>query len=473
MPGIEPWTSASLWSEALPSDRPPRPANARWDVIVVGAGLTGLVTATVLQRAGLDVLVVDRHGIGGVTSRGSTGKLTALQGQLLPKIERHRGRDAAATYATAARAGVAGLRQLIDEVGVACDLVVADDHVFATEADGLERARKVFDAARHAGLPVTWTEATELPVAVGGAVRLDDQAQLDPGALCAGLAAALSPDRLLVPGAVIDVEEGPDGVEVALEDGTRLRADHVVIATLGPVHDPALLSTRCEPRRSYAVAAEHPSPPLGTYISSDEASRSIRAARPGDGIVVGGAGHVVAEHGGRSSAERWADLERYAREQLGAGEVTHRWVAHDLEPSDCVPFIGRVAPGAERRWVATGFQKWGIATSWVAADLLLGEMEGAPRSWAPLFDPRRIAPSLTSRLAQDAARSLRHLVVDRVRDLRPGQPRRPRCSHLGCVLDFDEDERTWDCACHGSRFDAEGAPIAGPASRPVSVRRQD
>jgi hypothetical protein len=176
---------------------------------------------------------------------------------------------------------------------------------------------------------------------------------------------------------------------------------------------------------------------------------------------------VVAETDGRTSDDRWADLERYATGVLGSGAAQHRWVAHDLISSDHVPFIGRVAPRAHRRWVISGFQKWGISTAHVAADVLLGELNGAPRPSAELFDPRRLAPSLTTNLAQDGVRAVRHLVVDGLLDLRPGRRRRPRCTHLGCVLDFDADERTWDCPCHGSRYDADGAVISGPATRPL------
>ena len=467
------WPRASLWAESLPFEPSLSADRRRRDVIVVGAGIAGLVTARMLADSGLDVLVLDRHGIGGVTTRASTAKLTALQGQLLLDIERTRGRTAAHTYAATAMTGVEGLRRLIEQHGIEAHLTITDDHVFATEASATERARRVHDAAVRAALPVDWVEECELPMPITGAVRLGGQAHIDPGALCAGLAASLGPDNVLHPVAVEDIEEEAGGVRVRLEDGSELRALHVVIATLGPIHDPMLVTTRCEARRSYAIAAPCPEPPRGTYISVDSSTRSIRPAAIGasPAVIVGGEGHIVGELGERSATDRWSSLEAYARDQLGAGAATHRWVAHDLGPTDRIPFIGRAAPGTERRWLATGFQKWGIATSWVAADLLLGEIGGSPRPWASLFDPRRVAPTLTTRFLEGAARSVRHLVFERLRDLRPGEARRPRCSHLGCVLDFDPDERTWDCPCHGSRFAEDGAVVSGPADRPITIRR--
>jgi glycine/D-amino acid oxidase-like deaminating enzyme/nitrite reductase/ring-hydroxylating ferredoxin subunit len=467
------WATAPLWSHGrhrpavgAAAALPPR----RWDAIVVGAGLTGLLTATMLRRAGLDPLVLERHDIGGVTTVGSTGKLTALQGARSSTITKLRDADAARTYATAAQHGVRGLRELIAETGIDCALTVAHDVTFAATPDGLERCRTELEAARAAGLPVRWDDAIDLPTATLGGVVLDDQAYLDPGLLAAGLAAQLPGDRVLEGCPVVDVDEHDDHVVVEVEGGLQLEAEHVVIATLGPVHDPSLVTTRVKATRSYVVAAPHPSAPTGMYISLDESTRSIRPAQVAGqpGVVVAGEGHGIGEDGGRSPEERWAALERYCVEELGSEPVTHRWHAHDLVPSDGVPFIGRVSAKADRRWMAGGFQKWGISTAYVAADLLTAQIQGEARPWSELFDPTRLADSLTKELVKDAARSVRHLVGDRVSDIVHGDDR-PRCTHLGCVLDFDESERTWDCPCHGSRFDEAGQVIAGPAVTPIEI----
>jgi glycine/D-amino acid oxidase-like deaminating enzyme len=365
--------------------------------------------------------------------------------------------------------GVASLRDLIAQRGIECGLTTAADHTFVTEADAVESCAAAHRAAADAGLPVVWTGTTELPFDVLGAVRLDGQAHLDPGALCAGLAGLL-PDRIFEHHAVEAIEEHEGHVTIGF-GGSEIRAEHVVIATLGPIHDPAMLAVRCQAMRSYAIAAPHPRPPEHMYISLDEHPRSIRPATI-DGqpaIVVGGEGHTVGEPEGRSTAERYAVLAAYARD-LGAGEAQHRWAAHDLVPSDGVPFIGPVARGARRRWVASGFQKWGISTAMVAADLILGGIEGTDRPWSEVFDPRRLASHATVSQAKDAIRSVRHLVGDRVGELlHPDEPQAPRCTHLGCVLSFDEGEETWDCPCHGSRYDRDGRVVSGPTVTPLTL----
>jgi glycine/D-amino acid oxidase-like deaminating enzyme/nitrite reductase/ring-hydroxylating ferredoxin subunit len=461
------WISDSLWSRSLPTDTAPggRVPDRRVQVAVVGGGITGLLTATTLHRAGMDVVVLERHGIGGVTTRGSTAKLTALQGSMYTSIEQQRDADAASAYAEAAQLGVRALSELIATLGIDCSLTRAPDHTFATEAEAERSCTDVLDAATRAGLPVSWVTESDLPFPILGAVRLEDQAHLDPGALCAGLAAHLR-DRVVAHCAVADVEEETGEVVITTTDGQRLVADHVVIATLGPVYDPAMLSTRCKATRSYVVACPHPAPPEGMYLSLDSSTRSVRPATI-DGapaVLVAGEGHVVGELEGRAPEERWATLERYAAEVLGAGPAAFRWLAHDLVPSDGVPFIGRAAPRSERAWIACGFQKWGISTAMAAADLIAAELEGRSRPWADVFDPSRLAASATGELLKDAGRAVRHLVVDRVEAALTGSAKGPRCTHMGCVLSFDEAVQTWDCPCHGSRFDASGRVVSGPAT---------
>jgi glycine/D-amino acid oxidase-like deaminating enzyme len=468
-----PWATASLWAQSLSSRRPPEAVpRRRVEVAVVGGGLTGLLTATQLVRSGVDAIVLERHDIGGVTTRGSTGKLTALQGTRYPSIARQRGAEAARSYADAAVHGVDRLRTLIVDLGIDCGLATCDDVTFAETAPGLERAREVLEAATDAGLPVTWLDELDLPIPTLGGVRLAGQARLDTAALCRGLAERLA-GRVFEWSPVLEVDEQPGGVQLRLDDGEPLVADHLVVATLGPVHDPALLSTRCSPQQSYVVACPHPSPPSGSYISADEASRSIRAAALPDGasaVVIAGEGHVLGEPGERDAQERWEALETYAA-GLGAGGSVHRWTAHDLAPSDAVPFIGQASAGSSRAWVAAGFEKWGISTAMVAADLLTSRIGGqvADPSWVELFDPTRLADSATVALAKDAARSFRHAVVERVADALPGGDHRPRCTHLGCTLAWDDAERTWDCPCHGSRFGPDGQVVAGPARAPLDL----
>jgi nitrite reductase/ring-hydroxylating ferredoxin subunit len=159
---------------------------------------------------------------------------------------------------------------------------------------------------------------------------------------------------------------------------------------------------------------------------------------------------------------RWETLRSWAVEHFGEIEVTHRWATHDLTPTDHVPFIGRLAPGAQRGWVATGFAKWGMTNGYVAAHLISEAIAERDVPWAAGFDSTRIAASVNRQLVSAGKTAVKHLVADRItrRDA-------PRCTHQGCVLTPDDALGTWDCPCHGSRFTAGGQVVQGPANKPL------
>jgi glycine/D-amino acid oxidase-like deaminating enzyme len=460
------WRTSSLWAASLEGDTyPALNADRSVDVAVVGAGITGMLVATLVAREGATVLVLDRHDVGGVATRNTTAKISALQGTVYTEIRRHRGDQVASAYAAAQLHAVRGIRALVSELDIACGLTQATAFTYATEPECVGDARAEFDAALAAGLPVEWTTDTDLPFPIEGAVALAGQSHFDPGAFCRALAARLGPAHVVERTAVQDVDEDGTGVTITTDGGHRVRAAHIVLATQSPFVDPALLANRCTPAQSYCIAARLAGTvPAGMYLSCDRSVRSLRPATiAGDTVaVIGGAGHHMGEEVADSS--RWATLRSWAIEHFGEVEVTHRWATHDLTPTDHVPFIGRLAPSAQRRWVATGFAKWGMTNGYVAAHLISEAIAGRDVGWAGAFDATRIASSVNRELVSAGKTAVKHLVGDRIirRDA-------PRCTHQGCVLSPDEALGTWDCPCHGSRFDADGQVVQGPANKPLAL----
>jgi Rieske Fe-S protein len=271
-------------------------------------------------------------------------------------------------------------------------------------------------------------------------------------------------------------------------------ADHVVVATHLPFLDRGLYFARCHPERSYVVAGRTSDPPAGMYLSTEQPAHSIRAH--GDWLLVGGESHKT---GQADAAERYERLEAWARERF-AIEPELRWATQDQMPVDGVPYVGRHDPLSSGSWVATGFRKWGLAMGTAAAELLAARIAGRDHPWTELFDPQRVRPraSATSFVKENANVALR-FVGDRVAkrgdvdDIGPGEGRivgaglgqravhrdddgtlhelSARCTHLGCIVNWNTAERTWDCPCHGSRFAASGEVIEGPAVRPLRSER--
>jgi glycine/D-amino acid oxidase-like deaminating enzyme len=459
------WHDASLWSRALGHDTyAPVRADRSVDVVVIGGGITGLLTATLLADSGADVLVVERHDIGGVATRNTTAKVSALQGTTCSTIRSARDADVAGAYVQANLHAVDGMRQLIRRLAIDCALTDAPAYTYATEPGAAHDLQSELAAALDAGLDVTWVESTELPFPVAGAVRLEGQAHVDAGALCAGLARHLGAGAIAEHTAVLDVDESEASCTVTTANDATITADHVVVATQGPVVDPARLANRCTPNQSYCLSAQVEGPvPVGMYLSCDSETRSLRPAIEDDHtvLVVGGAGHRVGDVPERPP---WETLTEWTEAHFGRVAITHRWGTHDLTPTDHVPFIGRLGSGSSRRWVATGFAKWGMTNGYVAAHVISEAIGGRAVEWAGAFDSTRIAASVNRELLAAGVHAAKHLVADRIshRDA-------PRCTHQGCVLRLDESLDTWACPCHGSRFGRDGAVIQGPATTPVEL----
>jgi nitrite reductase/ring-hydroxylating ferredoxin subunit len=231
----------------------------------------------------------------------------------------------------------------------------------------------------------------------------------------------------------------------------------VVVATHLSFLDRGLYFARCHPERSYVVAGRVSDPPRGMYLSTESPAHSIRAH--GEWLLVGGESHKT---GQADEAERYERLASWARERFGL-EAELRWATQDQIPADSVPYVGRHDPFSAGLWVATGFNKWGLAMGTAAAELLAAQIDGREHPWSRLFDPNRVRPraSAPSLVKENANVALR-FVGDRV--TKRGAP---RCTHMGCLLSWNAAESTWDCPCHGSRFAETGEVIEGPATRPL------
>ena len=242
-----------------------------------------------------------------------------------------------------------------------------------------------------------------------------------------------------------------------------MRASQAVLATLLPFDDTGAFFAKTEPVRSYAMAVRVRGPvPEGMYLSIDSPTRSVRPLTFDDGdvgLVIGGNGHRVGDQPDTEGC--YADLERWARETFDVVSVEARWSAQDYAPVDHVPYIGR-SPRRSRTYVATGYRKWGMTTALVASSIIADAITGRDNPWAEVFDATRL----------DVAGSAKDFVKNNAHVVKPfvqGHlgPKTKRCTHLGCIVHWNEAERSWDCPCHGSRFDETGDVLEGPAVEPL------
>ncbi len=400
------------------------------EVAVVGAGLAGILTAFFLQQAGKEVLVLEADRVCGGATEGTTAKITAQHGLIYDTLIQRYGEEKARQYASAQQRAIAVYADLVREKSIACDFERKPAYLYSVAPSGtLARECR---AAERLGLPASLTGAGRLPFPAAQAMRFEDQAQFHPLRFAAAIARNL---HIREHARVVKVA----GDRVITESGT-VRAKKIVVCTHFPIRNaPGFYFARMHQSRSYVVALENAPDVGGMWLDAAEGGYSLRNA--GGLLLLGGASHRCGEHPYASS---FRTLKDAAKEFYPAAREVARWSAQDCMTPDSVPFIGRYARSLPDVYVATGFNKWGMTGSMVAAELLAGQITSKSEyPYAGVFSPRRwsgVAGKYT-------------LLGS------------PKCPHLGCALEWNPDTRTLDCPCHGSRFTRNGRVVSGPAVR--------
>jgi glycine/D-amino acid oxidase-like deaminating enzyme/nitrite reductase/ring-hydroxylating ferredoxin subunit len=500
-PGLD--ETRSLWLATAPTtDFPTLDRDVHADVAVLGGGITGIVTALLLRREGLDVVVVDQSRVGTGVTGYTTAKVSSLHGLTYARLRSCFGDDGARTYGEANEAGLARIAGLVEELGIRCDFRRRPNYTYAASEDDRSKVEEEVEAAAAAGLPASFVEDVPLPFPTAGAIRFEDQAELQPTTFLVGVAEELAGEggRIFEQTRALRLRDGaPCRVETT---GGTITAEHVVVATHFPFPDRGLFFARMHPERSYCVAARGGGPRVeGMFISASPPTRSIRS-HPVAGeelLIVGGEGHKVGQDG--PTAERYGALEDFARERFDAREVAYRWSTQDNLPADGVPFVGKLTPRSRASYTATGFRKWGLAMGVASAEILTDAILGRDNPWRELFDPNRLnLRASATDLVKENANAGFHFFADRLTrragdsaaDLAPGEGRvvsrqgrqiavskdeegrvhavSARCTHLACIVAWNDAERTWDCPCHGSRFARDGSVLQGPAVNPLDHR---
>jgi glycine/D-amino acid oxidase-like deaminating enzyme len=308
----------------------------------------------------------------------TTAKVTSLHGLTYAKLTSTFGAEGARIYGEANQAGLELIARLVEELGLDCAFERLAAFTYTEDPQRVSAIEEEVEAAQQAGLPASFSSQIGLPFPVQGAVRVEDQAQFHPRRFCLGLAEAIDAGGGQVFERTRAVNIRPGALCTVHTEHGRLRAEHVVLATHLPFFDPAGLFAKTSPSRSYAalVTLADPAPP-GMYLSADAATRSVRPLVNGASqAVLAGEEHKVGH--GRDTRTYYDALEGWARERFPVRSVEHRWSAQDYLPADNVPYIGRMIPGYGRLHVATGFKKWGMTHSAVAAMLLRDEITGRP-----------------------------------------------------------------------------------------------
>lgn len=428
----------SVWSDRITVKRTSHPAlvgDRSAEVLVIGAGLAGILTAWQLKQAGISCIVAEASQVGSGVTQNTTAKITAQHGLIYDQLIRRLGIEKARLYYDANTRAIEDYRRLASVFP--CHFEEQNAYVYSrNDRTKLEREAAAYTRL---GLPAQIKEDPGLPFPTVGAVAMENQAQFHP----LELLFALSDELDIAEHTFIRAIEG----NKAITDKGVIRAEHIVLATHFPmVNIPGLYILKLYQHRSYVLALRGVPHPDGMYVDEQLNGHSFRTSQ--DLLLLGGGDHKTGKQGGN-----YEELAALAAAMSPQAEIRYRWAAQDCMTLDNVPYIGRHRSGTNNLYVATGFNKWGMTGSMVAAKLLCDLISHGRSELAELYSPQRSI--WTGQLVVNAASATAGL-------LSPGGP---RCPHMGCKLKKNHTEGTWDCPCHGSRFDEAGHIIDNPAKK--------
>ena len=429
----------SVWKETV--ERKPFGALERdrnTDVLIIGGGMAGVLTAYWLMQAGVDCMLCEAETLGSGTTKNTTAKITSQHGLIYHKLIREFGADKAKLYYRANEEALSAYRQLC--AGLDCDFEEKDNYIYTLDSD--KKIEKELQALRLLGIPAERADAIPLPFDAAGAIRFSGQAQFHPLKFLFSIVNDLN---IFEHTRVRELKRTASGV-VAVTNGGTVRANRMVVATHFPfLNKHGAYFVKQYQHRSYVLALENAPQLDGMYLDDDEKGLSFRNYR--SLLLLGGGSHRTGKKGGG-----FQDLYAAAKHYYPHATVRAAWAAQDCMTLDSLPYIGPYSAGTEGLYVATGFHKWGMTGSMVAAKLLRDQITGTSNPYAELFSPSRSV--LRPALLANTAEALLGLITPTV----------PRCPHLGCALHWNAEERSWDCPCHGSRFAEDGALIDNPAT---------
>ncbi|MBQ9083879.1 MAG: FAD-dependent oxidoreductase [Clostridia bacterium] len=433
----------SLWraTEKMP-EFPALESDTKTDVLIIGGGMAGLLTAYALTKAGAEVLLIERDELCGGVTGNTTAKLTAQHGLIYHRIAKQFSWTEARMYWEIQTAAMEKFRQLSERFP--CDMETKDAWVYARRPlPEMEREMETLDTLK---IPAEYERIVPLPFETAGAIRFPAQAQFHPLKFAAGIAQGLN---IRTHTAALSFE----GRTVHTNRGT-IRAEQIVIATHFPMlnkHGAYFLKLYQD--RSYVLALENVKAPDGMYRDAEPGGLSLR--NWGKLLLLGGGGHRTGK-----PSDGWRGLEKAATQYYPLSKEKYRWATQDCMTLDGLPYIGQYGRHTPGVYVATGFNKWGMTSAMTAAAALSDLLTGRQSEYAELFSPQRTI--LRPQLLRNAAEAVKSLCTFR----------KPRCPHMGCALQWNPQEHSWDCPCHGSRFTGEGRLLNNPANGDMDLPKK-
>lgn len=412
------------------------------DVLIIGGGMAGVLTAYFLQQSGVDYALVEANEIGCGITKNTTAKISVQHGLIYQKLIKELSTEKAKMYYDANERALNKYRNLCR--GIDCDFEEKDSFVYTlNDPDIIEKEAKAIEKI---GKNADVVKNLPLPFSVSGAVKIENQAQFNPLKFIYSISDGL---RIFEHTKVRELVG-----TTAVTDSGKIKAKKIIVATHFPfINKHGLYFIKMYQHRSYVIALDNAQNVNGIYIDGSDKGLSFRNYK--NYLLIGGGGHRTGKKGGN-----WEELRRFAKKHYTASTEVYNWATQDCITLDKVPYIGKYSSDSDNLYVATGFNKWGMTASMAAAEILCDMVQGRENPYSEVFSPSRTI--LRPQLAANAFEATVSMLTPTVK----------RCPHLGCALKWNPYERTWDCPCHGSRFSESGNLIDNPATADMKKKRR-
>ncbi|ENH97282.1 putative oxidoreductase ordL [Gracilibacillus halophilus YIM-C55.5] len=486
-----------LWqSEQVIQEFPKLNEDKKTDVTIIGGGITGITTAFLLSQQGVRVVLIDRNRVANGTTGHTTAKVTAQHGMIYDEFIQHFGTEYARLYYESQKEAMRQIESIIESLQIDCQYEKQDAILYTNDEKQQKKLEKELTAYQQ--LDIKGNEVSELPfhIPASFALKMSNQAQFHPILYVKGMIDELARND-------IEIYEQTEAVDIENSDHTIVRTntqhtivcDYVVQASHFPFYEgEAFYSARMYPSRSYLAAfSSKEMYPGGMYLSIDQPKKTLRTVtHNGKELwIVGGENHKTGQY--KKQTSPYQLLQQFAENYLPVGNWEYQWSAQDYTTLDKMPYIGRLNKNRPEILIATGFRKWGMTNSTVAADLLSKMILDKESRYIDLYRPTRFQadPSLrklittNTNVATEYIRGKFAQERHTENEIKPGSALKTKqngqviglykdnehkvhaidttCTHLGCEVNWNDTEKSWDCPCHGSRFTPEGKVIEGPA----------
>lgn len=430
----------SIWSDHINIPQFPQlKKDINTEVLIVGGGMCGILCAYFLEQKGIDYVLVEGERIGQGITKNTTAKITSQHGLIYNQLIKNVGIEKAKMYLKSNEDALAKFRELCKSIE--CDFEQKDAYTY-TFSDRKKIEEEV-KAVNVLGLKAEFVEKLPLPFATNGAIKVRNQAQFNPLLFISEIAKGL---KIYENTFIRDIKD-----HIAIADDAKIKANKIIVATHFPlINKHGSYFLKMYQHRSYVIALQDATNVNGMYVDEAQLGMSFRNYK--DLLLIGGGDHRTGKTGGN-----WQELREFAKKNYPDAIEKYAWATQDCVSLDGVPYIGHYSKQTPNMYVATGFNKWGMTSSMVAAMILSDMVMGKENEFREVYSPHR--SMLKQQLFINGVEAVSNILTPTIK----------RCPHMGCALKWNKIEHTWDCPCHGSRFDKNGQLIDNPAKHNAKV----